>query len=180
VAPLRNPKHEAFCRHLADGQSPAQAYVAAGYGAKTAYTCGPRLLKRSEVRARVNELQQTVARAAVTRSAINREFVLSELMDNALKAKQNKEWSASNRALELLGKELGLFVSRSEHNFLWSGDLTKLTDEQFDAILQQLEKRIEEAERQEALAAGVGSTVIDIEPASARSAHEPGRGVEAS
>jgi hypothetical protein len=33
-------------------------------------------------------------------------------MDNALKAKQNQEWPASNRALELLGKELGMFVER--------------------------------------------------------------------
>ncbi len=180
MASLRNPKHEAFCRHLADGQSPAQAYVAAGYEAKTAYTCGPRLLKRTEVRARLNELQRTVASAAVTRAAINREFVLSELMDNALKAKQDNEWSASNRVLELLGKELGLFVSRSEHNFLWSGDLTQLTDEQFDAILQKPEKRIEERERQQTVPAGAGSAVIDIEPASVRSDHEPGRGVEAS
>ena len=41
-------------------------------------------------------------------------------MDTALQAKQNQQWSASNRLLELLGKELGMF-NRPE--FVWNGDL---------------------------------------------------------
>ena len=46
-----------------------------------------------------------------------------ELMDNALQAKQSREWSASNRALELLGKELGICTSR---DIPWDGDLASL------------------------------------------------------
>src|SRR5947199_5783748 len=71
------------------------------------YTCGPRLLKKASVHARVNELQQTIATAAITRALLDREFVIRELMDNALKAKENREWSASNRALELLSADSG-------------------------------------------------------------------------
>jgi len=41
--------------------------------------------------------------------SLSREFVLRELMDNAMQAKKNQEWSASNRAFELVGKELGMF-----------------------------------------------------------------------
>src|SRR5450432_759701 len=135
MAALRNTKHELFAERVAAGQTPAQAYVAAGYEGKTAYTCGPRLLRRTEVRARVNELQKTVAQTAVTRAAISREFVLRELMDNALQAKQNQQWSASNRALELLGKELGLFADRSGHGFDWDGDPNTLTDEQQEKLV---------------------------------------------
>ena len=106
VGLLNNPRQEHFAQLVATGQTPAQAYAAAGYEEKTAYTCGPRLLKRPEVRSRVTELQQTAAQTSVSRAALSRDFVVRELMDNALKAKENHEWPASNRALELLGREL--------------------------------------------------------------------------
>ena len=108
-----------------------------GYAEKTAYTCGPRLLKKASVQARVSELQQTVATAAITRAALDREFVLCELMDNALKAKQSREWSASNRALELLGKELGMFTPVE---LPWDGDPTSLTTSQLDQLCKYLER----------------------------------------
>ena len=66
---LNNPRHELFAELVATGQSPAQAYAAVGYEGKTAYTCGPRLLKRPEVRSRVTELQQTAAQTSVSRTA---------------------------------------------------------------------------------------------------------------
>ncbi len=89
MAVLNNPRHEHFAHLVATGHSPAEAYATAGYKEKTAYTCGPRLLKRPAVRARVSQLQQTVAQVSVSRAALNREFVLRELMDNALKAKED-------------------------------------------------------------------------------------------
>jgi len=138
VAVLWNSKYEHFARLVAMGQSPAQAYIAVGYEEKTAYTCGPRLLKRPEVQARVTELQQKAAQTSIQQAGLSREFVLRELMDNALQAKQNQEWSASNRALELLGKELGLFVDRSDHGFHWDGDPNTLTEEQHEKLVNHL------------------------------------------
>ena len=157
---LNNPSYERFAQLVATGQSPAQAYTAVGYQEKTAYTCGPRLLKRVEVRARVDELRQTVARSAVDAVALTRQYVLSELMDNALKAKENQQFSASNRALELLGKELGLFVDRSELGPIWDGDPTTLTDQQLQGIVAHM-RRLVEVEK--AKRAG-NSQVIDIAP----------------
>jgi len=137
---LNHPRHEHYAQLVAAGQSPAEAYAATGYKGTTAYTCGPRLLKRAEVQTRVTELQQTVAQGAVTRAEICRELVLRELLDNALKAKQAQQWSASNRALELLGEELGMFQERPKHFVdLWDGDLTKLTDQQIERLLKQIE-----------------------------------------
>jgi hypothetical protein len=137
MATLRNSKHEQFAQLVATGNTPAEAYVRAGYAEKAAYTCGPRLLRSAPVRERVAELQQMVAKTTVTRAAIDREFVLRELVDNALKAKQNQEWSASNRALELLGKELGMF---NPSELPWDGDLTTLTDQQLERFEQYFER----------------------------------------
>src|SRR5215471_17396116 len=109
MASLDNPRHEHFAQLIASGQTPAAAYVRAGYRAKAAYTCGPRLLKQPAVRARVDDLRQIVVETSLQRAAFNHEFVIRELMTNALKAQQSDDYSASNRALELLGRELGMF-----------------------------------------------------------------------
>lgn len=42
----------------------------------------------------------------------------------------------ANRALELIGKELGMFVDRSEQ-LVWDGDPAKLTDGQLETLLQK-------------------------------------------
>jgi len=128
VASVLNPRHEHFCR-----------LVAAGYSARSAYTSGPRLLKVPAVNARVTELRQTVSTGAIVRAELDREFVLRELVDNALKAKQQGHWAASNRALELLGRELGLFSDdRADVVLPWNGDLDLLTDQQRDALVDLL------------------------------------------
>ena len=174
MSALHNSRHEQFAHLVASGKTPAEAYVAVGYAGKTAYTCGPRLLKKVSVQARVSELQQTVATAAVTRAALDREFVLRELMDNALKAKQNHEWSASNRALELLGKELGMFT---QAEVPWDGDLATLTDQQLEKVSAYFERiafggdqaKLQAAHTQARLEAAV---VVDVEPTS-ESTEEP-------
>ena len=131
---LDNPRHEQFAQLVATGKTPAEAYVCAGYAEKTAYTCGPRLLKKAPVRSRVGEFQQTVAKATVTRAAIDREKVLSGLWEIASKGTGE---SARVRAYELCGKELGMFVDRGE--LPWDGDPTTLTDQQLEQLTRYLE-----------------------------------------
>ena len=48
------------------------------------------------------------------------------------------------RDKKLIGKHRGMFIDRSTQNFQF-GDLPKLTDEQLDDFLQQLERKLEEA-----------------------------------
>jgi len=178
MSALHNSRREQFTQLVATGRTPAEAYASVGYAEKTAYTCGPRLLKKISVQARVSELQRTVATAAVTRAMFDREFVLRELMDNALQAKQNREWSASNRALELLGKELGMFALR---DIPWDGDPATLTDRQLDQLIKYFEQialggdegKIEAIRRRAMLAAGVR---VDLEPTS-ESSEAPAEGV---
>ena len=132
---LNNPRQEHFAQLVATGQSPAQAYAAAGYEEKTAYTCGPRLLKQPEVRSRVTELQQTVAQTSVRRVALNRERVMNRLSELSHEAQQKGQFSAAVRCEELIGKQLGMFVERV---CTWSGRLEDLDPEQLDNYLKQL------------------------------------------
>jgi len=133
VAELQNPRHEQFCQLISVGHSPARAYVAVGYSAKTAYTSGPRMLKAPSVSARVAELQRSVAAAAVNRAAIDRDWVLSGLRRIA---ENGASESARVRALELVGKELGMFVERPA--VPWDGDLAKLTTDQLEKVTDSL------------------------------------------
>jgi hypothetical protein len=155
---------------------------AAGYAAKAAYTCGPRLLKVASVQVRVKELQQTVAAVVIERTAVDRAFVLRELKDNGLKAKQMGELSASNRAFELLGKDLGMFTPSE---LAWDGDPATLTDRQMEELLRYLERiafngdqtKIAAARQQAWLEAGL---VIDVEPEPKPSEEEPSEGGNAN
>jgi hypothetical protein len=45
----------------------------------------------------------------------------------------------ANRALELIGKELGMFVDRNM-DVPWDGDPSKLTDAQLDKVIQYFDR----------------------------------------
>ena len=89
--------------------SAAAAYEAAGY--KGDRTAASRLSTNVNVQARVAELQERAA----TSVSLTREWVLEQIMDNLKQAKAKGDISPANRAAELLGKELGMFVDRSEN-----------------------------------------------------------------
>jgi len=85
---------------------------------------------------------------------VDRAFVLAGLKENLERASQRvpirdakgKETGiyaynghVANRALELLSKELGMFMERSQ-SVVWDGDMSKLTDLQLKNLLQQFGK----------------------------------------
>jgi phage terminase small subunit len=106
---LSNPRHERFAQELAKGKSATEAYSEAGYQESRA--SASRLLTNANVQARVAELQERAAANVV----ISREWVLEQLIDNAAQAKQQGDIGPSNQALQLIGKEIGMFVDRSEN-----------------------------------------------------------------
>jgi hypothetical protein len=105
---------------MAEGKSAVDAHEAAGYR-RNSHNAGV-LSRRDDIRARVSELlaerQQREAQAtqiAVERAGLTKESVIRGLIQNAEKALKAKEGSpVANRALELLGKDLGMFVDRAE------------------------------------------------------------------
>lgn len=125
MPPLINPKHEIVARNIANGMTQSRALEDAGMAADN-----PTVTITPEFRARVNELLiereriEEEAKAA-TRAIVmsNRyqvlepmkleditiEFLVNKLVDNARQATESKQFSASNKAYELVGKILGLF-----------------------------------------------------------------------
>lgn len=109
------PKQEAFVSAYLETGNASEAY-------RRAYDCGGssdaainvnacKLLKNTKVALRLQELQERAAAKVV----LNRAWVLERLMSNATKAAAAEDYTASNKALELLGKvdELQMFVERS-------------------------------------------------------------------
>jgi hypothetical protein len=129
---LANNRHELFAQGIADGKTIDQAYEDAGF--KRNRGNAARLNAEESIRARVTEL---LSRSAA-KVELNRAWVLERLMRMArissgeeeitLRARQKNrndgsinviettaheyDASAAIRALELLGKEIGLFVER--------------------------------------------------------------------
>lgn len=127
---LTNTKHELFAQNLAKGMGVHDSYLNAGYtGTPQAATA---VSKNPRVAARVKELidqryknEEKANEKAIAKIALTKEYVLTRLMENVERAMQavpatkdgavyRYEGSVANRALELLGKELGLFIDRKE------------------------------------------------------------------
>lgn len=132
---LQNPKHERFAQELAKGKAAASAYETAGF--KPNRHNGATLARKQHIVTRVseilNERESIHAQAtadAIKSTALTKEWVIETLKENVARAMQAKpaktddegdaigeyqyQGSVANRALELLGKELGMFVDRKE------------------------------------------------------------------
>lgn len=120
---IENPRHERFAQALAAGKPASVAYVEAGYKANDGNAST--LKGNQRVLDRVAELQSRIVEDVV----LTREWVIEQLIDNLKKAKTGDklELAAANRAAELLGKELGMFVERSEVKI---SEFEELTTEQ--------------------------------------------------
>lgn len=134
---LSNKRHEKYCQLVATGYTKRQSYVAAGF--KDNRGNAALLYKRPEVAARIAELKDQNFKleekiAEVTKNAeevevdLSKKWVLDKLIQNTLACMVSNQRSAANRALELLGKELGMFIDRSEVHT--TSELAKLTDEE--------------------------------------------------
>ena len=151
-----NAKQEVFCQNVARGLNATEAARSAGYSANCAKVTASRMMDKPEiiariaelkglVRARVMEHAVTAQSEVVERLAIDKAWVLAQLVENVETAKQavpvtidgvevgiyQQNLTAANKALELIGKELGMFVERRE---VRTGSLD-LTDDELDAAL---------------------------------------------
>lgn len=116
---LENVRHERMVNSIAKGLSPVEAYKSAGFLGKAAATNASEILNRPEVKARLKELTSRISKSAVAQAsaklALTKELILAELWDNAQQGRKVKGGSSvRNRALELLGKHLGMFQEASD------------------------------------------------------------------
>lgn len=130
---LRNAKHEHFAQLVSKGETPPRAYVIAGYSERGAAQSANRLLKDADIQSRIARLRAAVEQPsrerAIEKAAVDKAWVLSQLVEVVKMGKQaepvldnegnpsgeyKQNLAAANKALELVGKELGMFIDRKE------------------------------------------------------------------
>lgn len=153
---LKNAKHERFAQELASGKTADESYVLAGFSENRHNAAA--LARKEHIRTRVAELlterEQIHAQGtakAIERVGLTKEWVITRLKENAERALQaipvldaegdptgeyKYEGSVANRALELLGKELGMFIERKEVG--QPGDFDRMSDDELRAELGEL------------------------------------------
>ena len=156
---LRNPRYEPFAYGLAEGKPAYQSYIDAGFAKAGAAQSASRLLKsqRAGIRERVAEILQEReqidaegTKLAIERTAITKEWVIERLRENVERAMQAQpvidrsgnptgsyvyNGAAANRALELLGKELGMFIERRENRIV--DEFENMSDADLEAWLDE-------------------------------------------
>ena len=146
------PSWEKFAKAVATGKTQRAAYKSAGFKAKDADSAASDLANNPKIKQRIRELTARVTDKAVERAALTKEWVIEGLRSNAEKALRVEGGSAvANRALELLGKELGLFRDPVDKPPV---KLEELPDEVLASMLE--EARAEAAKDREARVSQAG------------------------
>jgi hypothetical protein len=121
---LPNERNDLYARHRARGMLPSKAALAAGYAAGSSTT---HLEQDPEIVARIAEYmdefqahreQQRIAaheaaKVVGSMTGVGRSWVIQQLAEIAGLAKNDQDYKEANRALELIGKEMGMFSGGS-------------------------------------------------------------------
>ena len=104
---MLTPKQQRFVEEYLVDLNATQAAIRAGYSEKTAFQIGPENLKKPKIAEAVAEAQGERSK----RTAIDQDWIIDGLVANVDKAgaMDPPNLAASNRARELLGKNLGMF-----------------------------------------------------------------------
>ena len=156
---LKNARHEHFATLVAGGKDQTAAYVTAGFSPNGARPSAIRLLQIATVCSRVEELRKAVEEPAreraIEKAAVSKAWVLEKLTRvvdlgmalEPVKGDDGKEIGelkaanlpAANTALNLIGKELGMFIDRKD---IRSGTLDGLAHDELkylrDALVASL------------------------------------------
>lgn len=114
-------KQDAFCREYLADLNQTQAAIRAGYSPKTARTIGGENMQKPAIRDRILALMKKRAE----RAEVTADWVLARLVENVERSMQSEpvldhegeptgeyryHGTVANRALELLGKHMGMFA----------------------------------------------------------------------
>ena len=99
------PKQQRFIEEYLIDLNATQAAIRAGYSEKTACSIGEENLRKPDIKQAIQE--RMAARSQNTE--VTQEWVVKALKKNYLEASADKEFSAVNKSLELLGKHVGMF-----------------------------------------------------------------------
>jgi hypothetical protein len=128
------PLEEKFAQLVVSGRKLADAYVEAGYARpktlQDLWNKASGLRAKPNVAARIAQLRD----AAASHAAMDLAWVLKRLRENDADAASVGDYRASNRALELIGRHLGIFDVKKAPDI---ADPTSLTDEDLESIIRR-------------------------------------------
>ena len=104
-------KQKRFCEEYLIDLNATQAAIRAGYKAKTARSQGQRMLTKVDIQRRITDLMKERS----DRTALTSDSVLQELSRIAMAEDVEITGKEKLKALELLGKHLGLFSTGSDN-----------------------------------------------------------------
>lgn len=167
MAILKNMRHELFAQGVARGLPASTSYKRAGFHNKGAAQSASLLLTKAKIQKRIKELKSRLVKKLERHTIIDKAWVVDQLVDNIMKAKQDIpvydrkgnptgeyvfQGNIVNKALELVGKELGMFRDRIEHTGLDGSpiqmghklDLSSLSDKDLE-LLESAGVKLKEA-----------------------------------
>ena len=103
-----SPQQQRFVEEYCLGKTATDAARIAGYSPKRPDVAGAKLLAQPHIAAAVAALRAKVAKE----TSITVAWVQEQLVDTYRAARSDTDLAAANRALELLGKNLGMFADR--------------------------------------------------------------------
>jgi hypothetical protein len=155
-------QQEAYARARAFGMSQSEAMSVISGGKTKEKGTGSHWEKQPEIKNRINTLRHQITERAVEKASVDRAWVLERLKKVAERCLQEEpvmvrgeptgeykfDSAGANRALELLGKELGMFVERKQIDL---NPLGHKSDEELMMMAAELAQQI-----------GMGE-VVDVE-----------------
>ncbi len=149
--PFKNAKWESFAHAYARGETQGDAAVVSGFAPNCAPSQGCKLAKRQIIKDRVAFIKSQTSKLSIERVSVSKGWVLQNLRDIVERAMQavpvtdkegreTGEWrfdgSVANRGVELIGKELGMFVERK---VIGLQDLRNASADDLLAILSEID-----------------------------------------
>lgn len=150
-------KQEAFCLAFVEtgiaSEAYRRSYSAGRMKQETIHVKAAELMADGKVAVRIAELRAAATKKAVKKLEISKEWVLGQLVENVAMAKSaepvldnegnptgeyKQNLAAANKALELIGKELAMFVERKE---VRNGSLDDASIEELMEIRKSLEDK---------------------------------------
>ncbi|MDI9751205.1 terminase small subunit [Acinetobacter baumannii] len=135
--PLEDERHEKFCQaYIANPKLRiSEAGEAAGYEHRqNAWS----VYKRQDVQDRIAYLN--LERMADLR--VDQYLVIRNLRDIAERAMEEGEYSAANKANELLGKHMNMFTDKVQHEHSGKVDIKQIADDDLDKRIKELENKV--------------------------------------